>query len=313
MKKAVTLLLTLTIVLTSLASFAEADGGVDSGGGGALNCNGQTELLDLWEGEAIYDLNIVRSNENAIEQFARAAGKLAQIDSALPAEVTAIAQKLFNEKLSLKAGMELEPPRDANSNYKKKNCSLVGMMFYDRLKQKLVIDESHFSKLKSNTDVAAGMMHEAWYYLVRKNQSKTVSVKDSVNSRKLVACLFSDSSTCLLSERLKLQRSPFYTCKSETSEIEIGNDFGKYYYRIKKLQGRTFTDVVALKTPANRHNVINLGDHEAYKNSPLAGFDLQKHTAMPVISFDSSLATMTIHKENDQFANVDFLDCEDLP
>ncbi len=307
MKKAINLILALTIALTAHASFA---GGVDSGGGGAFMCaDGKTELLDLWEAEALYDLSITRSNEDVISQFNRAANKLAAIDSALPAEVTAIAQKLFTDKVSLKAGIELEPPRDANSNYKKSGCSLVGMMFFDRLKQKLVIDEKHFSKLKSNTDIAASMMHEAWYLLVRKNASQLGPVTDSVNSRKLVGCLFSDSASCLQSATVKTGRT-FYSCKSTTSEIEIAGSNGVYFFNILKLNGRTFKNVTVQTQPTGNSMGVNLADGAIYKQLPLADFDLRAFSKMPSITFQPSLGTIEIHNLEDKFKVDDELNCE---
>jgi len=313
MKKALNLILALTILLTAHASFAGGDGdtgGVDSGGGGAFKCaDGKTELLDLWEGEALYDLSITRSNEDVAVQFNRAVNKLAAIDSALPGELTAIAQKLFTEHIPLKAGIELEPPRDANSNYKKAGCSLVGMMFYDRLKTKLVIDEKHFSKLKSNTDIAAGMMHEAWYFLVRKNQTATAKITDSVKSRKLVACLFSDSSSCLQTETVKAG-SVFYSCKSASSEIEIAGHNGIYYFNILKIGGRTFKNVLAQALPNGRILNVKLADAASYKQLPLVQFDLKTHTKMPMIVLDSSLATIEIRNLENSFKIDDVLNCE---
>lgn len=314
MKNALNLILALSVLFTVNTSFAEGDtdkGGVDSGGGGALLCaDGKTELLDLWEGEALYNLNITRSNEAVITQFNRAVEKLGSYDSALPAEITAIAHKLFSEKESLKAGMELEPPRDANTNYKKAGCTLTGMMFYDRLKQKLVIDEKHFGKLKSNTDIAAGMVHEAWYYVVRKNQSAKNPVKDSVNSRKLVACLFSDSTTCLQESIKTVSAKTFYSCKSETSEIEVAGLNGTYYFNILKIRGRSFKNVIAQMDPHGRILNINLADAANLKQAALVGFDLKVYSQMPQISMDSALETISIKNLVNEFKTDDVLDCE---
>ena len=311
MKKALNLILAITILLTAHSSFADGEsGGVDSGGGGAFICaNGKTELLDLWEAEALYDLSITRSDSDVMTQFNHAANKLAAIDSSLPGELTAIAQKLFNEKVSLKAGMELEPPRDANSNYKKSGCTLVGMMFFDRLKQKLVIDDKHFNKLKSNTDIAAGMMHEAWYFLVRKNQSANAKITDSVNSRKLVGCLFSDSTSCLQTETAKPARI-FYSCQSATSEIEIAGHNGIYYFNILKIGGRTLKNVMAQGLPRGRTLDIKLADAMSFEQLPLVQFDLKTHTKMPQIQFDSSLATINIYNVDNVFQVDDELFCE---
>jgi len=308
MKSTTHLLLALSILTASLFTQAKA-GGVDSGGGGAFLCGNKTELLDLWEGEALYDLSITRSNEAVATQFKRAVSKLGAIDSALPGEVTAIAQKLFNEKISLKAGIELEPPRDANSNYKKSGCALVGMMFYDRLKQKLVIDEKHFSKLKSNTDIAAGMVHEAWYFLVRKNASQLGPVTDSVNSRKLVGCLFSDSISCLQATPAKSGRT-FYSCKSAASEIEIAGQNGSYYFMILKIGGRTFTNATVITEPRGNTVNLNLADGSIYKQLPLADFDLRSLSKMPSITFASSLETIDIHNLENVFKIDDSLSCE---
>lgn len=311
MKKALNLIFALMISLTAHASFADSEsGGVDSGGGGALKCaDGKTELLDLWEAEALYDLSITRSDADVMTQFNHAANKLAAIDSSLPGELTAIALKLFNAKISLKAGIELEPPRDANSNYKKSGCTLVGMMFFDRLKQKLVIDDKHFNKLKSNTDIAAGMMHEAWYFLVRKNASQLGPVTDSVNSRKLVGCLFSDSASCLQSATVKTGRT-FYSCKSTTSEIEIAGSNGVYFFNILKLNDRTFKNVTVQTQPTGNSMGVNLADGAIYKQLPLADFDLRAFSKMPSITFQPSLATIEIHNLENKFKVDDELNCE---
>ena len=203
--------LTAVAVIASFAvnTTAEARGGADSGGGGAFVCpltapgkNGHwfhSELIDLWEARSpdVYNLPLVRSDAPVDLQLKKALAKLDKYDSQLGQELYDLAHKLFAEKISVSKETELQPPDDALAKFGKKGCPAKGMMYYDGERQRLFVDEPVFDALISNTDKAAGMLHEAWYYLARNSPEAALSVENSIKTRRMVGCLFSESTSCL--------------------------------------------------------------------------------------------------------------------
>ena len=182
-----------------------------SGGGGAFVCRDlnnnitSTYLLDLWEAEKINNLDILFSNESPEDQVHHAIDKLNKIDSYLAAETEKQVELIFNSARNLPDDITLPAPTDANSRYQKKNCPLEGMMFYDGDLDQLQVVPSVFSKLASNTDIAAAKLHEALYYVFRNNLIPNVQsqISTSIPIRNLIGCLFSKSEDCLISKYSK--------------------------------------------------------------------------------------------------------------
>ena len=148
------IIFTVVTLIVSMNAYS-GKGGIDSGGGGAYLCTDEvggqkTFLLDLWEAENLPNRKwkVPKSNEDVDSQIDKALGKLAVYDSDLPRQIKSIINHLFSQSVEVnRATVELEPPRDAHSNYKMKGCDLKGMMFFDRDLQKLAIDQTLFKIL----------------------------------------------------------------------------------------------------------------------------------------------------------------------
>lgn len=259
------LIVILMTAVSIFSSFAVARGTQGSGGGGGFDCYQADRLgsprkfvylLDLWEGENLpiggpY-LTIPRSSEPVEVQFDRAAAKLHQFDSSLPAQLKEIAGELFRNKVETTSDVELPFPSDALTKYTKKDCRPVGIMYFDGEIGKLVYEKKYFDFLKDNTEIAATMFHEAWYKLVR-DQAQGVKIDNSINTRKLTACVFSTSTTCLDKAKVKLEprqhlieaENDDLVCRSSNSRVSLLNYLGHYtdphmIIQIEKLANRRF-------------------------------------------------------------------------
>lgn len=278
-----TYLITMFMVFTAslfTRALAKPGGGIDSGGGGAFLCQNaftveepgkspdyveaKSYFLDLWEAQFLRRWTVVRSNEDELVQLRRAFEKLRPFDSSLPDYLYNLALQMFVNKRALDSGIDLEPPRDANSHYKMKNCSLVGMMFYDQEEGGLIYDEQVFSLLASKTDIAAAMAHEAWYYFVRQQHTEMQGylpllppLQKSTNSRKLIGCLFSTSETCLSptqdevdwEKNIRMKPTWKYECRGNNSlaiaylekSFAAGVSSGSFQLNFQQIQLRTFS------------------------------------------------------------------------
>ena len=207
-------------------------GNENSGGGGAFLCQDSgsrtTQLLDLWEATNIYHFPVAFSNESAEVQFNRVVDRLGSFDSQLPQKIKEIAKTLFANKSFLNNGVRLSPPQDANNAYLPTNCQLVGMMFYDGGVQHLVIDNEYFSLLRTQTDIAAAVLHEAYYYLSRNMNSNNhfhyTFLDDSNYVRKFVGCAFSSNTTCfgtVTKKTIKNLSKSTKHCSGPNSDIDI--------------------------------------------------------------------------------------------
>lgn len=226
------------MILYSFSSKADVQhGNGTSGGGGALVCrdgNGiilSSHLLDLWEGEQLLNLNIIKTNESVDMQVNRALEKLGKADSLLASKTYDLMIPLFSHARILGDDVSLPAPTDADSRYQKKGCPLEGMMYYDGELDQLQIDQTVFNKLATNTDIAASKIHEAIYYVIRNRivpNSFNHTPRNSVPVRKLVACLFSSNKECLFPALSKEQilniSESVYHC--ENSKLS--------YYLVKK-------------------------------------------------------------------------------
>lgn len=195
-------------------------GGESSGGGGGFYCatNNQTEVLDLWEGQAVYGFNINRSDEEVVTQIKSALDKLKVIIPLLHDDVKEIIFGLKETAEILPAGTTLAFPHDALPDYTKEGCNLIGLMFYDSFKEAVMYEESSIQKLQSKTDEAALWVHEAIYKVLRDKFKEA----NSRATRRLVGCLFSDNCGEKLktTEQIISGKKQVYQCTNATIDSE---------------------------------------------------------------------------------------------
>ena len=103
------------------------------------------------------------------------------------------------------------------------------------------------------------MVHEGWYYLVRSQYITKNRIATSIPTRKLVGCLFSTSTNCMVETEKVLGGSNVgmvltKSCKSNSSEIEIYSDLANWsipdeietkYIRIAQVNNRLFKPVIS--------------------------------------------------------------------
>lgn len=288
------------------SSTTSATGTQGSGGGGGFWCYDGTEsgspganvyLLDLWEGENLPiggpNLTIPRSKEPVEVQFDRAVEKLRQFDSALPEKIKSIASHLFQNKVQTTKQVELPFPDDALTKYKKRDCDPIGLMYYDGTIGKLVYEKKFFDILKDNTEIAAAMFHEAWYKLVRDmaEGNALVKVNNSIQTRKLTACLFSNSNTCLTSAVQSIDALALFKgfapiikmCGSLKSNLKFMTSWDQFQLQIvliEKLNGRQFEPFIR-KIETGHFDVLD--KFEQQMGNSLKAFDLHALPELPRI------------------------------
>lgn len=186
--------LTLIIFLGTISCYLWAGTAV-SGGGGAFVCRDaqgnvrSAELLDLWETQYVYGDKVVESNEDVDVQIDRVLGNLEVYSPTFAAEIRnelSLQRELFE---SIAPDVAISAPKDALNVYGKRGCPLEGMMYYDVELKKIRYDKEIFSKLSSNTQVAAAYLHEAIYKILRQQPNGNT---DSVGTRNIVGNLFSN-------------------------------------------------------------------------------------------------------------------------
>lgn len=226
-----------------LIGLTAAQAGVITGGGGgsfvcrdANNSVASVDLLDLWEAREISGLKLVSDSTNSVDtRFARAADRLATIDSALADEVRT--NYAFIKKNLVMGGprVVIAPPNDANDRIYDRDCPLEGMMFFDDQRKKLVVKGEVFSKLGLQTPVApqtqfaAAYFHESLYKAMRDD--KLEGGRDSVLTRIIVGCLFAegDLGTCLNLKPVVLPADrKVWRCEIRSGADEPGLSFAVY-------------------------------------------------------------------------------------
>lgn len=208
-------ILTLVLAVYSLNCYS-AVGGESSGGGGGFYCpgNDSAEVLDIWEGRAVFGYTIPSSNEDIDAQINKAAINLNRLAPHISEEVRQLALTLKKQARALPAGVKLAFPHDALPNFEKPNCQLQGLMFFDGDQDIVLYDPLLKSKLVSKTDEAALWMHEALYKVLRDQFGEETSVA----TRKAVACVFS-SKGCIdqlkTLEQILPQNQKVYKCSNQ--------------------------------------------------------------------------------------------------
>lgn len=223
----------LGLALMSTTCLTANAGGQDGGGGGAYVCRNadgsirEAKLVDLWESahtkiewsHKVGSLKIPLTNEKSVdEQFNRAMEKLARVDSILADVVKKEAKKIEEGKEFVDDEIAIALPDDLKVGYFPKGCAAEGMMYYDGESKNLNIREDIFKAMKTNTEIAAARAHEAIYKVLREKFKQSTSK----NTRRLVACLFSEEEGCL---KPAFTAAPMgqraYTCSNEEMEVDI--------------------------------------------------------------------------------------------
>lgn len=183
-------------IVTLLISRLSLAGGESSGGGGAAVCRDNNkkiisaQLLDLYEGVVRFNFNIPQSNQSAKDQILNALSKIN--DPILKQLIKQTTAQVLDSVVFLPIGVGMAPTTDLGKEYAvvvPEGCDIEPIGFYES-DGTLKISRSVYSAL-SETDRAAFFIHESIYKIARDLAFK----KDSSESRKLVAALFSTSST----------------------------------------------------------------------------------------------------------------------
>jgi len=246
------------LVATSATTTTYAAGGASTGGGGAFVCRNaatgkveSSELLDLWEGRAIAGWNI-NDNDNPVDlQVGNALIKLKAFDSSLYERVQREMLLIRKSAKYFPVAVSFPAPADANPRYSKTGCPLEGMMLYDGDYNRLSVASETFSHLVSNTNIAAAWVHESIYKVLRD----VMKQQDSVNSRKLTACLFS-TDDCLGSSGFAVPNTAqTYECKSANQDFFIYPSNNAWTIRYLRIGSRFFGGLISrVWDPA--HSVI---------------------------------------------------------
>lgn len=169
----------------------KADGGVDGGGGNAVVCRNQdgtiesAELLDLFEGSAMYGLNIQRSANPFNTQVEKALEVIPPNSRQLIAAYANIVQRKMT---ILPPNTKLDKIDDSYEVVLPSQCQVEQLArFYSE--ERILINGDLWSFL-SETDRAALILHEATYAA-----NRIVGASDSRRSRHIVAHLFDPSTS----------------------------------------------------------------------------------------------------------------------
>jgi hypothetical protein len=188
----------LIILLFALFSVFVYAGNDNGGGGGVFLCGESTAkpytlFLDLWEEQYIGNHPVLRTNTPFNEQIAHALKRLQKFDSQLAFTVQSYLKNMPALMHELDESVIINPPEDAKAKYSKKDCSLRGMIYFDDFEEKINVSPTLFALLETQTDVAAAWLHEALYKAGRTFYDHN----DSIQTRRLVGCLFSSDESCL--------------------------------------------------------------------------------------------------------------------
>ena len=231
MKKSVVSNMFTVLLFVALPGQNLLAGPGSGGGGGAYVCRSggsiqSAELLDLFEAREASGQKIVYDENTPVgAQADKALAKLKTIHPGL-AESAAIALNFIREPghiVEASASLNIAPPLDAISNLNKSvngvNCPLEGMMYYNDLRQRLIIKPEIFNAQKSKTEKAAAYVHEAIYKALRDD----FNAETSTNARLLTGCLFSDNvANCLNLKKIVLPKGlDAWKCQDDVNSFYL--------------------------------------------------------------------------------------------
>ncbi len=253
-------IVSLLLTISSLNCYS-AVGGESSGGGGGFYCpgNDSAEVLDIWEGRAVFGYTIPSSNEDIDVQINKAAINLNRLAPHISEEVRQLALTLKSEARALPAGVKLAFPHDALPNFEKPDCQLQGLMFFDGDQDIVLYDPILKSKLVSKTDEAALWMHEALYKVLRDKFGEVTSVA----TRKAVACVFS-SKGCIdklvTLEQLLPKNQKVYKCSNQ--------DVTYFFFQSKRDQSKMSLILTRFMGKELKYPAYNLNPSYAMPEKP---------------------------------------------
>lgn len=164
-------------------------GGVDGGGGKGIVCRyndgsiQSSELLDLYEGRTVYNLNIIKSNETIDSQIEKALKTFTKEPDLIKAYISLVKKNM----VFLPKGSELKDVNDSFDVLFPTGCKAEQLAHYYS-DDRILINSDIWEHL-SETDKAALILHEAIY-----KENRTFGATDSRQSRHIVMNLF-DSKT----------------------------------------------------------------------------------------------------------------------
>lgn len=211
---------------------SRADGTVDGGGGKGILCteNGSTklEILDFYEAEQIYglqlrDLKITDETQMLTEltkMFQEYWSDPGTLNTAGSPEIRDSLNKYFNKFLSkvrfVQSDKHLKLTDDSLEAIVEKNCEVVQIAVYYN-ESTLIVDKELWDKLSWQSK--AGLLaHELIYRTARQT-----GAKDSVQTRRLVSYLFSDTKIIGVDKRVKQTDSKLSSCDFFENEVEVGS------------------------------------------------------------------------------------------
>jgi hypothetical protein len=229
--KAIAIVAALASTMLSVANAGTAV----SGGGGAYVYRAGDEgpvmssiLVDLWESEntpfvwqagASAEMIKVDYNKTADVQLQidRAIARLTAMDSDLGAIVSQEIKQMQKSLRYLPLEVGLTLPNDLQTDYYPVNAHPEGMMRYNGYSHQLDIKKEIFDKLETNTDKAAAFLHEGIYKAFRDGLDQA---QNSILTRRLVACLFSQECVAMVPPILPTDRD-IYSCQNKDFEMTI--------------------------------------------------------------------------------------------
>ncbi len=194
-KVVVTLSVACTMSLVFSSQLARAAGANSSGGGPAIvtldnqNKVATAQILDLYEGQIRFGLNIPHTNMPAAQQVDAITARLDQFDHFVASDFKDALAYIYSHEMFLPLGVVMAPGVDLSDSYAAiipDGSQLEYVGFY-RTDGMLEISTTVYDKL-DQTDLSAFLVHEALYKVARTFSGATTSE----DSRKLNAYLFSD-------------------------------------------------------------------------------------------------------------------------
>jgi hypothetical protein len=184
----------LFILTLALTFVSQTFAGNEGGGGGAVVCRygneiTSVEMLDLFEAPIIHGFKISKNNDIPFREQLKAHLKAVYFPDAYMYLFTEVASEILSKMQFLPDGIILETPDDVGERIPrimKEGCKLEGLGFYTE-ERKLLVSKVLFDHL-SETDKAAFILHEVFYFLYRTNRAG----KDSYLARKAVGYFMID-------------------------------------------------------------------------------------------------------------------------
>lgn len=266
MKMTVSFLFSVLFVFLFINSSVFAGTSSTAGGGSVLYCeqNGKiwTELTDLWEAVYLEKFALERSSQPVELQIQQAMTRLKSANLMFYKAVESNYYYVINNKIYLQPPYGLLPPQDVNPIFDIPGCKIDGYMFYDGDRQSVYISQKNDDLLLSNTDRAAGFIHEAIYKTMRDLYGDT----NSVRSRRIVGWLFSKEShltTIPEKESNPNSYSGYLLCQGNQTEFYLFNDIysngsPNRHIVLTKLSTLEFSDGLRIKTENNNLSSVPL-------------------------------------------------------